>query len=183
MKLRLVTALALSGALLLSVSGAQAATPTMDGKKVKALTKVVNAGLAENDADTLTDVDVKIQCPAAKCAKLAFVYKPAKGVKGGLMFTATWTNALSDFDLYAVELDKRGSATAVGSCGSFARATEKVYVGPSLLRSGRTYAIVIYFARSVNDTVTGKVEINVPDSTPKTVPAVIDSKQKTNCSL
>lgn len=183
MKLRLVIALAISSALALSLSGAEAGVPTLDGKKVKVLTLTATPGLQEHDQDTAVSVDTKVECLPPRCARLTFAYKPAKGVKGGLMFTMTWGNPGSDFDLYVGEVGKRGTTTVIGRCGGFGGPSEKVYLAPSSLRSGKTYVMVMDFARSLNDTVKGKVEINVPTTIGTKVPDKVDSLQAINCTL
>lgn len=179
MELRLVTALALTGALFLSVSGAQAGPPVMDGKKVKVLNYTANGGLADNTKDILVDREL---CTTT-CGKLAFVYKPAKGAKGGLMFTATWTNPLSDVDLFVAERAKNGALTILGSCQGTGGPSEKVYLAPNTLKSGKTYVMVMYFFRSINETFKGKVEMGVPSTIPTTVPEKVDALNHTNCTL
>ena len=168
MKIRAAAATALIGALVLSTSGAQAGTPTMDGKKVKVLTLNADGGTQDHDSDAVTGlvgtVD-KSQCPAPRCAKLKFIYQPAKGAKGGLMFTATWGKAyVDDYDLYLYELDKRGNGTRVGVCGGTGGNSEKIYMAPATLHSGKTYVFVVDFFRSVQDAVKAKVEMGVPST-------------------
>lgn len=177
MKIRLVTAAALAGGLVLSVSGAQAASPTIDGKKVKTLSLTANGGVQSNDKDQASlDTPDRLACVAPRCAKLAFTYAPAKGLANGdLMFTASWTNPASDIDLYVGELDKRGNASEIGRCGGVAGTTEKVFLPKSSLKPGRRYVLVVDFYRSVNETATGKVEIGVPSTLKSTVPAAADA--------
>jgi hypothetical protein len=186
MRTRLLLAPVLIGALAAMTVSADAATKTMDGKKVKKLSITAAGGAQSNDgwavydAVAIADQDLAdqlpeqlrrndVDCKPPVCARLPFVYKPAKGVKGGLMFTATWSNPASDIDLYVVEVAKDGSATDVGHCAQFGTTSEKVYLPPSEIRSGRTYALVMIFFRSFNETATGTVEINVPSSIKNTV--------------
>jgi hypothetical protein len=181
MRTRILLASVLAGSLAVMATGADAATKTMDGKKVKKLSITANGGAQDNDAWTAYDAVAiadqgtadmlpeqahrqGMDCKAPVCARLPFIYKPAKGVKGGLMFTATWTNAASDIDLYAVEIAKDGSSSDIGHCAQFGTASEKVYLSPQDLKPGRKYALVIQFFRSLNETVTGTVEINAPSS-------------------
>jgi len=185
MKLRLVTAVALSAGLFLSVSGAEAATPTMDGKKLKAINVTAKATLQSNDKDfVVPGGPERVDCKAPRCSKTSFVYKPAKGVKGGLLLTATWANTASDIDLYLAVVNPNKSLTQVGACGASAGTSEKVYVPPSTLRSGKTYIMVIDFYRTNAEVVKGKVEINVSNSTKTTVPAKAeDALISINCGL
>lgn len=183
MRTRLVLVPAVLAGLVLSLSGAEAATKTLDGKKVTSLTITANGGAQDNDAWLaydlvgIADEDVANALPGQVhrvqpgdctkpplCANLEFVYKPAKGIKGGLMFTTTWANPASDIDISVVQYEKDGSRTTVGSCGGFGSSSEKIYLAPSELKSGRKYALVIQFFRSLNETVTGKVQINVPST-------------------
>ncbi|MCW2545114.1 MAG: hypothetical protein JWM40_2666 [Frankiales bacterium] len=185
MKIRLVTALALVGALALSVSGAQAATPTMDGKKVKVLKLHADGGTQVHDTDLITGLVSAADhnlCSPPRCAKLKFVYKPAKGAKGGLMFTASWGKPITDYDLYVYELDKRGNGTEAGTCGGGIGTSEKVYLAPSNLHAGKTYVMVVDFFRSIADAVDAKVEMGVPSTITTTVPAAIDSLEAINCN-
>lgn len=188
MRTRLVLVPAVLAGLVLSLSGAEAATKTMDGKKVRSLTITANGGGQANDAwlaydvvgtadeDLANDLPEQVRrvqpedCTKPPlCANLDFVYKPAKGIKGGLMFTTTWTNPGSDIDIAVVQYEKDGSRTKVASCGGFGSPSEKIYLAPSDLKPGRKYALVIQFFRSLNETVTGKVEINVPSAVKSTV--------------
>jgi hypothetical protein len=86
-------------------------------------------------------------------------------------------------DLYLAVLDKRGNPTQVGSCGGSASTAEKVYLAPSELKSGSTYVMVVDYYRSLNETMTAKVEINVPSTIKTTVPAKADDVALLNCSL
>ena len=181
MKFRILTAVALAGALVLSISGAEAATPVMDGKKVKVLKLSASPGVQDNTTTMVAGED-REYC-TTKCARLPFVYKPAKGVKGGLMFTATWTNLASDVDLTVVEQSGKKVFTTVGGCNGAGRASEKVYLAPNQLKSGKTYVMIMYFFRSINETFDGKVEIGVPSTIPTTVPARADEVALVNCTL
>ncbi len=177
MKIRLITAAVVAAGLAVSVSGAQAATPTLDGKKVKSLSLTASGGAQSNDKDQVAlESSDRLACAAPRCAKLTFTYAPAKGLSNAdLMFTATWANPASDIDLYVGELDKRGNATDIGHCGGTGTTSEKVFIPKSALKAGKTYVVVVDFFRSVNETATGKVEIGVPNSIKSTVPAAVDA--------
>lgn len=182
MKVRLATATVLMGLLAVSTAGAQAATPVLDGKKVKVLTLTASGGTQDHDTDMVTDLAKdptgpspdRTQCAAPRCGKLRFTYKPAKGVKGDLMFTLNWTNQASDMDLYVAEVAKDGSLSDIGHCGGVGGTSEKVFLPASSLKSGKSYVLVADFFRSVNDTVTGKVQIGAPSTVKTTVPAQVD---------
>lgn len=186
MKIRLAAATAVIGALALSMSGAQAAAPVLDGKKVKVLTIKANGGLQDHDSNQVTGLlsssAETIDCAAPDCTRLTFVYKPAKGAKGGLLFSMTWGNVLSDFDLYVGEVGKRGT-TEIANCATAGPPSEKVYLPAASLKSGHTYAMVIYHFRSVNDVANAKVEMGVPDSIKTTLPRQADEKADLNCAL
>jgi hypothetical protein len=187
MRNRLVLAAAAFSALALAVPAALAApaTPVMDGKKVKELVLKANGGVQTHDddnADVLGTSD-RVNCAAPRCAILKFVYKPAKGVKDGLMFTATWTNPASDIDLYVGEVGKSGDKTEVAHCGGAATTSESLYVATDNLKPGKTYALVADMFRSVNEDVTAKVAFG-SDAVKKTVPAEADGLvYPVNCTL
>lgn len=178
MKFRLALSVTVVAALFLSLSGAQAAPPVMDGKRIKVISKTVAPGPRQAvSADELS-------CKAPDCLVIPFVYAPAKGIKGGLMFTVTWTNPVSDMDLYVIEVDsKTKKETVVGSCGTGPSAVEKVYLSPKQARPGKTYRMVVKFFLSANETVNAKVEINVPNRIPNTVPSQVEARHATNCGL
>jgi hypothetical protein len=187
MRARLVVLPAVVAGLVLSLSGAEAATKTLDGKKVKSLSFSANGGAQDNDAwlaydvvseasqsaaDSLPAPVKRVQpedCKAPTCASLDFIYKPAKGIKGGLMFTAAWSSTASDIDLYVLQYERDGSKTEIGHCGQSGSTSEKVYIAPEDLKPGRHYAMVMQFFRSANETATGTVRINVPSTIPNTL--------------
>jgi len=181
MKLRLVTAVALSAGLFLSVSGAQAATPTMDGKKVKVLKAAFKGGLQDN-TPTMAVGEDREYC-TKHCGRLPFVYKPAKGAKGGLMFTVTWSNPASDIDLTVVEAGPNKTWKTIGGCNGAGNMMEKVYLPTTALRSGKTYALIAFYFRSVNETFNSKVEMGIPSTIKPTVPAKADDIALINCTL
>ena len=201
MRARLVVLPVVVAGLVLSLSGAEAATKTLDGKKVKSLSMTANGGAQVNDGWLAYDVVAQgsegaanqlpapvkrvdpAECPAPTCASLDFIYKPAKGIKGGLLFTATWSSPASDIDLYAVQYEKDGSKTRIGSCGGSGSTAERVYLAPADLKPGRHYAMVIQFFRSLNETVKGTVQINVPSTIKQTLALpVLKDPINYNCS-
>jgi hypothetical protein len=177
MKLRLLVPPVLIGALLATTTGASAAPKTLDGKKVKKLTLTASGGTQHHEDDFVTEQTASElpdhgDCVSPRCAKLPFVYKPARGVNGNVMFTITWTQPLSDFDLYVAQINRDGSTSTLEgqNCGSATGTSEKVFVPKSVFRPGKTYALVVDFFRSVDDTVTGTVEMGVPSAIKDSIP-------------
>lgn len=185
MKTRLVTATVLAGALALSVSGAQAATPVLDGKKVKTLTLKSTPTAQDNDADLVTglvDGPERVACSAPRCARLPFVFKPAKGVKGDLAFTTSWTVPGEDMDLYVAQILKDGSATEVAHCGASAGTKETLVLPASTFKAGKTYALIVDFYRTTGQSVTSTVTFPSSAKAPATLPADSDALGA-NCGL
>ncbi|MGB8652219.1 MAG: hypothetical protein WCD35_16340 [Mycobacteriales bacterium] len=186
MKARYVTAAALVAALVAGTSGAQAAYPVLDGKRVKVLTLTASGGVQDNDKEmaSLSPSD-RVSCTAPRCSRLTFTYLPAKGVRNrDLMFSVTWTNPASDIDLYVAEVARNGDSSEVGHCAGAGQPSEKVFVKASALKPGKTYALIVDWFRSINETAHAKVEIGVPSSIKTTVPAAVESQtQNVNCTL
>jgi hypothetical protein len=188
MRKRLVLSAAIFSAVAMAVPAALASssTPVLDGKKVTKLTLSASGGLQSNDKDqaSLTTTD-RADCTAPRCAALPFVYQPAKGVSGDTAYAISWTNPASDFDLYVAEVSKSGSRTTVAKCGGGAGTSEKVFVPAGTLKAGKTYALVVDFYRSVNDTVNGTVEMPGTNGVKSTVPSAVETQtqQAVNCTL
>ena len=187
MKTRLVTAATIAGALALSLSGAQAATPTLDGKKVKTLSASFTPAPQDNDAAAATDqapgAAERVACAAPRCGRVPFVYKPAKGVKGGVSFKISWSLPGEDMDLYVAEIAKDGSASLIASCGASAGTSEQLLVDSSAFKSGKTYALVADFYRATGRSVTATVSLPGAVNNKSTAPAAIDDVLPTNCGL
>lgn len=187
MKTRLLTAATLAGALALTLTGAEAATPTLDGKKVKVLTLKATASAQDHDSDFVTGSagldPERVACTPPRCARLDFVYKPAKGVAGNILFEAKWTVPAEDMDLYVAEIDKYGDATELASCGASAGTSEKVFVDRSLLKAGHKYAMIVDFYRTANESVTATATMPATNTVKTTAPAQIDNVQKINCGI
>src|SRR4051794_19137910 len=167
MRNRLVLATAALGAVIVAVPALAApAAPVLDGKKTTKLSMTANGGVQDNDADNadiLAGAD-RADCAPPRCAKLVFTYKPAKGVKGDSLFTVSWSNPVSDIDLYVAEVAKDGSTSEVGGhCGGAGGVSEKVFVPAGTLKPGKKYALVADFYRSLNETITGTVEMPASD--------------------
>jgi hypothetical protein len=187
MRNRLVLAVAALSAVAVTAPAALAgpATPVMDGKKVKKLTLTATTTAQSNDAILVTEIadgSDRMSCDASKCAVLPFVYKPAKGVKGDVMFTINWTTPGSDFDLYAVAIDKHGERTELGTCGGSVGTSEKVFLPADSFKPGSTYALLAYFFRTPGEKLTGTVEMPGTNTIKTTVPAAADEVALVNCT-
>jgi hypothetical protein len=192
MRNRLVLVPVLVAGLALGLTNAQAATKTLDGKKVKTLTLTAAGGTQDHDETNVTEVldaPDRADCESPRCAKLTFIWKPAKGVKGDVLFSITWSNPLSDYDLYVAEVAKDGTTTTLAdqSCGGTGGTSEKVFVTKDKFKAGRTYAMVVDFYRSVNDTVKGTVQMGVKSTLKHPVPDQYDGQFpgtlfKVNCT-
>ncbi len=187
MRSRLVLAAAALGAVALVAphASAAAAPKTLDGKKVTTLTQVADAPMQANDADIAggNPTESRLQCAPPRCSVLPFVYAPAKGVKADILFTVTWTNDLSDVDLYVAEVGKKGVKTLIANCGGSAGKSEKVFLPAGSLKKGKTYALIADFYRTPGEKVTSKIEMPGKDTVSKLVPAALEGVQKTNCTL
>ena len=187
MRNRLVLAVAALSAVAVTAPAALAgpAAPVMDGKKVKKLTLTATTTAQSNDTVLVTEIAQggdRMSCDASKCAVLPFVYKPAKGVKGDVMFTINWSTPGSDFDLYAVAIDKHGDRTQLGTCGGSVGTTEKVFLTADNFKSGNTYALLAYFFRTPGEKLTGTVEMPGTDTIKSTVPSDVDDVALVNCT-
>lgn len=189
MKFRLITAAAVSAALVVTVTAAHAATPVLDGKKLKTLSLTATAAVQDHDVESLVQLAKDplaspdlAQCAAPSCADLTFVYKPAKGVKADTGFSLSWTTPADDMDLYVAEVVK-GERSTVASCGGATGTSEKVVVPYGTLVSGHTYALVAYFYRSTGDTVKAQVSFPSTVAVKTTVPAGADKFGPVDCNL
>lgn len=187
MRKRLVLTAAAFSALVVAVPSALAApAPVLDGKKTTKLTLTAPAGAQTHDETLVTGVatgEDRMQCAADRCAVLPFVYQPAKGVKGDVLFTLTWGTPGADFDLYAVAIEKDGSRTKLGSCGGSTGTSEKVFMTADNFKAGKTYALLADFYRTPGEKVTGTVQMPADSSIPATVPAAADEFALVNCTL
>lgn len=188
MKVRLVTAATIVGALALSMSGAQAApAKVLDGKKVKVLTlKAVGAPQDHDSAFVTGSAGLdpeRVECAMPRCARMDFVYKPAKGVRGDLAFAANWTVPAADIDLYVAEIAKDGSASELASCGASVGTSEKIFLDRTNFKPGKRYAVIVDFYRTANEAVTATVTMPGTNTVKATAPAAVDDNQKVNCGL
>lgn len=186
MRTRLALTAAVVGAIALAAPSALAApTPVLDGKKVKELKLSATAGAQTHDESLVTSLaadEDRMQCGPDRCAVLPFVYKPAKGVKGDVMFSINWGTPGSDFDLYVVQIDKSGR-TKLASCGGSAGLSEKVFMSADNFKAGKTYGLLADFYRTPGETVTGSVSMPGTNTIKTTVPATVDELALVNCTL
>jgi hypothetical protein len=191
MKIRLIGVGAVSVALALTVTSAEAATPTLDGKKVKTLSLTTAAGVQDHDTDLITDAAKnpagagpdRAICQAPRCSALTFLYKPAKGVPAAPVgFKIAWGTPGDDFDLYVAEVT-RGERSTLAKCGATAGTSETVIVPAGTLKAGHTYALVADHYRSVSDKVTATVSFPNTFSAKTTVPAAADAFGPVNCGM
>lgn len=187
MRTRLALTAAAVGAVALVAPSALAASapPVLDGKKVKELKLDATAGAQTHDESLATGIatdEDRMQCGPERCAVLPFVYKPAKGVKGDVLFSINWTTPGSDFDLYVVQIDKSGRSK-IGSCGGSAGLGEKVFLSADNFKAGKTYALLADFYRTPGEKVTGSVTMPAANTVKTTVPAAADELALVNCTL
>jgi hypothetical protein len=159
MRARTTIVLAAAAAVLAALP-AQAATPTLDGKKTKVLTFKGTATPQDNDGNIVADQGGPnapgsnprpadyAKCSAARCLTWSFVYKPAKGVKRGpFSVKLSWTIPGQDYDLYILDA-KYGD---VGHCGATVGQAEYVNVDAPV--PGHKYLVVVDEFRALPDTV------------------------------
>ena len=184
MKTRTLLATAVAGTLAFGLSGAEAATPTLDGARTKTVTLKATGAPQTNDADyaSLEDSN-RLNCKMPRCARVDFVWKPAKGVSGNVAFKATWAVPVADIDLYVGAVGKDGSVSELGSCGATAGTQEQVYLPSSAFKAGKKYAMIVDFYRTAATEVTATATMPGTNAIKKSVPAEIDSLQSTNCGL
>jgi hypothetical protein len=187
-KVRLVTATVLAGGLVASMSGAHAGgAPVLDGKKVTSITTTFSPAAQDHDGDLVTDQVAKTNrddCKDARCGRLNFMFKPAKGVKGNLKFTINWTVPVEDFDLYVAEVAKDGSASDIGHCGGSAGTSEQVNLDSSAFKTGKTYVLIAdYYRATGSDKVTATVAFPAASTAKTTIPATVDGLEPVNCGL
>jgi hypothetical protein len=186
MRTRVLLVAAAAVTLGLTLTSANAAPPTLDGKKVKTVTLTAVGPQQDHDSDFVTGFaggPARVDCTAPRCARKDFIYKPAKGVKGDVMFEAKWTLPAADIDLYVAEVAKDGSPSELAHCGAAAGTSEKIFVDSSSLKSGKRYAIILDFYRTANESVTATATMPGTNSTKTTAPAAVDSNQPVNCGL
>ena len=186
MRARLLTGAVLAGALALSTTGAHAAPPVLDGKKVKVLTLTAVGAAQDHDSDFVTGqlgAPERVACVAPRCARLPFVYKPAKGVKGDVAFAVTWTVPAADIDLYVAEIAKDGSSSQLAACGASSGTSEKIFLPASSFKPDKSYALIADFYRTANETVKASVTMPGTNSVKSSAPSSAEAAAPINCGL
>ena len=183
-RLALVSA-AVGGLVLSQVAAEASGPPQLDGKARKTLTATFSPKAQDNDKDVASTAD-KTECSDARCGRLPFVFKPARGVRGNLSLKISWTLPGEDFDLYLAEIAKDGSYSELANCGTFGGTSERIVVAGSDLKPGHKYALVADFFRATGaDKVTGTVSFPSTDTIKKVVPASAEKGAgiNVNCGL
>lgn len=169
-------------------SQAAAKPPTLDGKKVKKITKTVSPETQDHDDDQVTSLVAEVQdksspsrtdCKMPRCYRLDFVFSPAKGVKGKVLFKVSWTNPASDVDLFVSDERK----ASLESCGGGTGTSETIVMNSTRFRPGKRYTLVADFYRTIADTVTMTVEFPTSVTIKQTVPDTAELVYPVNCTL
>lgn len=179
MRAALAAALAITAALAVPQASA-AGTPVLDGKKVKSLSIIQESGPAARGVDP-TPAQVAA-CKAPDCARLPFVYKPAKGVSASLSVTErNFYAGLGDADLYLLQ-----GSTVIASCtGTFSN-KRHITVPASALKPGATYTAVMFYSHSIGESTSMTVDL---PGTKAPEPVVVDASKAfpeystTSCGL
>ena len=151
--MRAAVAAALVAMAAVAAPHAQAGPPVLDGKKVKKLSVIAEAAPGAAAVDPTPEQVASCAPPA--CARIDFVYKPAKGVTSPLTVTERnfWAG-LGDEDIYLMQ-DK----TVVASCTGTLSNARYISVPPSKLKPGATYTAVMYFSHEIGESTSMNVEL------------------------
>lgn len=150
---RVVVALALVTAAA-AAPQAVAGPPVLDGKAIKNLRIVAEAPPGAAAVDPTPEQVAS--CAAPACARITFVYKPAKGLKAQTLSVSErnfWAVA-GDEDLYLMQ-----GTTVVASCTGTASNARHLSVPTSLLKPGTTYAAVMYFSHEIGESTSMDVDL------------------------
>lgn len=133
---------------------ADAGPPVLDGKTVKNLHIVAEAAPGAVAVDPTPEQVAS--CAAPACARIAFVYKPAKGVKAPTLSVSErnfWAVA-GDEDLYLMQ-----GTTVVASCTGTTSNARYLAVPTSALKSGTTYTAVMFFSHEIGESTSMNVDL------------------------
>lgn len=144
---------ALSLVAVTGTSAGAAPTPVLDGKKLKTLRVVQEAPPGVAAVDPTPEQVAKCEPPA--CARITFVYKPAKGVKDPLTVSERnfWAG-LGDEDLYLMQ-----GTTVVASCTGTMSNKRYLSVPQSALKPGTTYTAVMYYSHEIGESTSMDVHL------------------------
>ena len=133
---------------------AQAGTPVVDGKRVTHLDWTAQSGVnTPSEQDIYYGVNSST-CRPPRCDRHPFVWQPAKGVTGNILFATKWTFPGEDYDLSLVNSRGAGIVSCYGTGGT----GEAIVVPASKLVPGQTYTVVTSFTTSVPDTMHNTLE-------------------------
>ena len=155
MRVRVLVAAVLAAAVAISLP-AQAAPKTLDGKKVKKIAFKATPTPQAHDEEFVTGSlggPDRVRCKPPRCVRVDFVFKPAKGVTGDLVFRIAAANPTTDADLYVID----SKYNTIAQCGAFA-GNEAFKVPGKRFKTGKTYTVVVDFYRVISDTITGSIE-------------------------
>ena len=140
-------------AIALTAPTADAGAPVLDGKKVKNLHVVQEAPPGAAAVDPTPEQVASCTPPA--CARITFVYKPAKGVKAPLSVSERnfWL-AAGDVDLYLMQ-----GAKVIASCTGTLSNHRYLSVPASALKVGATYSAVMYYSHEIGESTSMDVDL------------------------
>ncbi|MCA1822838.1 MAG: hypothetical protein ABR520_06780 [Mycobacteriales bacterium] len=158
MRTRVAAAVAATLALL-PIAQSHAGGPVLDGKK---RTKIEWTGTMtpQQNVTTVMGYD-PTTCTPADCAVKGFVFKPAKGVTGNILFAIKWTIPNEDVDLFII--DAKGGIVA--QCAGFGGTGEALILPQDTLVAGKSYQAVAHYFLTAQDTVKGIVEFPTAETT------------------
>jgi hypothetical protein len=150
---RAAAAIAVLTAAAFAMPHASAGPPVLDGKTVKNLHTVFEAATGASGTDPTPEQVASCAPPA--CARLTFVYKPAKGVKAPLSVSERnfWA-VIGDDDLYLMQGTK-----VIGSCTGTVSSARYLSVPASALKSGTTYTAVLYVSHEIGESTSMNVDL------------------------
>ena len=173
-------AVAAAALALLPFASSDAGGPVLDGQKRKTITWT-GTMTPQQSVQTVSGYD-PTTCTPTDCAVKGFVFKPAKGVTGNLLFAIKWTVPVEDVDLFVI--DSKGAVVA--QCAGFGGNGEALVVPMEDLKSGKSYTAVAHYFISAQDTLNGIIEFPTafaskpPPSVDPTVDAAVAQQQ---CAL
>jgi hypothetical protein len=128
-------------------------TPVLDGKKVHNLHLVAEAATGASAVDPTPEQVASCAPPA--CARITFVYKPAKGMTAPLSVSERnfWAVA-GDEDLYLLQGTK-----VIASCTGTVSNARYLSVPASALKPGTTYTAVEYFSHEIGESTAINVDL------------------------
>jgi hypothetical protein len=135
-------------------SAAANPTPVLDGKKVHNLHLVAEAPPGASAVDPTPEQVASCAPPA--CARLTFVYKPAKGMTTASLSVSErnfWAGA-GDEDLYLMQGTK-----VIASCTGTLSNARYLSVPASALKPGTTYTAVEYFSHEIGESTAINVDL------------------------